>query len=288
MRTKETQEFLSKNPKDEEMMTFLEKNISERHLVHDDILSIIEMLNDEENKIRAINRYVGKDVSSLDVLSSNMGRVFLFISNMKDQEKRERAEYIIIGRLEKLKDDNRNSNNNYDKKISKEIMSYIGSLEQTGEVDGKLEYIEEAKTLLNENVTIRHMIEEIDLLTFLFNVDFSRWNRQELEEYESFLTPENYQELMEMWEEAQGKETKNLIDGVIQEAKQQGIPLEDLAKEFLGAITSEGINFDNLYEWILESNEFKLLDKQRAELLIGEKEFEEKMLKNEQRKVKYI
>ena len=276
MRTKETQEFLSKNPKDEEMMTFLEKNISERHLVHDDILSIIEMLNDEENKIRAINRYVGKDVSSLDVLSSNMGRVFSIISNMKDQEKRERAEYIIIGRLEKLKDDNRNSNNKYDKKISKEIMSYIGSLEQTGEVDGKLEYIEEAKTLLNENVTIRHMIEEIDLLTFLFNVDFSRWNRQELEEYESFLTPENYQELMEMWEEAQGKETKNLIDGVIQEAKQQGIPLEDLAKEFLGAITSEGINFDNLYEWILESNEFKLLDKQRAELLIGEKEFEEK------------
>lgn len=276
MRTKETQEFLSKNPKDEEMMTFLEKNISERHLVHDDILSIIEMLNDEENKIRAINRYVGKDVSSLDVLSSNMGRVFSIISNMKDQEKRERAEYIIIGRLEKLKDDNRNSNNNYDKKISKEIMSYIGSLEQTGEVDGKLEYIEEAKTLLNENVTIRHMLEEIDLLTFLFNVDFSRWNRQELEEYESFLTPENYQELMKMWEEAQGKETKNLIDGVIQEAKQQGIPLEDLAKEFLGAITSEGINFDNLYEWILESNEFKLLDKQRAELLIGEKEFEEK------------
>ena len=276
MRTKETQEFLSKNPKDEEMMTFLEKNISQRHLVHDDILSIIEMLNDEENKIRAINRYVGKDVSSLDVLSSNMGRVFSIISNMKDQEKRERAEYIIIGRLEKLKDDNRNSNNNYDKKISKEIMSYIGSLEQTGEVDGKLEYIEEAKTLLNENVTIRHMIEEIDLLTFLFNVDFSRWNRQELEEYESFLTPENYQELMEMWEEAQGKESKNLIDGVIQEAKQQGIPLEDLAKEFLGAITSEGINFDNLYEWILESNEFKLLDKQRAELLIGEKEFEEK------------
>lgn len=276
MRTKETQEFLSKNPKDEEMMTFLEKNISERHLVHDDILSIIEMLNDEENKIRAINRYVGKDVSSLDVLSSNMGRVFSIISNMKDQEKRERAEYIIIGRLEKLKDDNRNSNNNYDKKISKEIMSYISSLEQIGEVDGKLEYIEEAKTLLNENVTIRHMIEELDLLTFLFNVDFSRWNRQELEEYESFLTPENYQELMEMWEEAQGKETKNLIDGVIQEAKQQGIPLEDLAKEFLGAITSEGINFDNLYEWILESNEFKLLDKQRAELLIGEKEFEEK------------
>ena len=276
MRTKETQEFLSKNPKDEEMMTFLEKNISERHLVHDDILSIIEMLNDEENKIRAINRYVGKDVSSLDVLSSNMGRVFSIISNMKDQEKRERAEYIIIGRLEKLKDDNRNSNNNYDKKISNEIMSYIGSLEQIGEVDGKLEYIEEAKTLLNENVTIRHMIEEIDLLTFLFNVDFSRWNRQELEEYESFLTPENYQELMEMWEEAQGKETKNLIDGVIQEAKQQGIPLEDLAKEFLGAITSEGINFDNLYGWILESNEFKLLDKQRAELLIGEKESEEK------------
>ena len=142
MRTKETQEFLSKNPKDEEMMAFLEKNISERHLVHDDILSIIEMLNDEENKIRAINRYVGKDVSSLDVLSSNMGRVFSIISNMKEQEKRERAEYIIIGRLEKLKDDNRNSNNNYDKKISNEIMSYIGSLEQIGEVDGKLEYIE--------------------------------------------------------------------------------------------------------------------------------------------------
>ena len=154
-------------------------------------------------------------------------------------------------------------------------MSYIGALERIGEEDGKPEYIEEAKTLLNQNVT-RDMIEESDLLTFLANVDFSRWNRQELEEYESFLTPENYQELMEMWEEAQGKETKNLIDGVIQEAKQQGIPLEDLAKEFLGAITSEGINFDNLYEWILESNEFKLLDKQRAELLIGEKEFEEK------------
>ena len=273
MRTKETQEFLSKNPKDEEMMTFLEKNISERHLVHDDILSIIEMLNDEENKIRAINRYVGKDVSSLDVLSSNMGRVFSIISNMKDQEKRERAEYIIIGRLEKLKDDNRNSNNNYDKKISKEIMSYIGSLEQTGEVDGKLEYIEEAKTLLNENVTIRHMIEEIDLLTFLFNVDFSRWNRQELEEYESFLTPENYQEVIERWEEAQGKETKNFVKGVIQEAKQQGIPLEDLAKEFFETIANEGINSDELYEWILNSNVFKLLAEQREELSTGEKEF---------------
>lgn len=278
MRTKETQEFLSKNPKDEEMMAFLEKNISERHLVHDDILSIIEMLNDEENKIRAISKYVGKDVSSLDVLSSNMGRVFSIISNMKEQEKRERVEYIVIERLKKLKDDNRNSNNKYDKKISKEIMSYISSLEQIGEVDGKLEYIEEAKTLLNENVTIRHMIEEIDLLTFLFNVDFSRWNRQELEEYESFLTPENHQELMEMWEEAQGKETKNLVDRVIQDAKQQGIPLEDLAKEFLETITGEGINLDNLYEWILGANKFKLLDKQRAELLIGEKEFEEKML----------
>ena len=275
MLTKETQEFLSKNPKDEEMMTFLEKNISERHLVHDDILSIIEMLNDEENKIRAINRYVGKDVSSLDVLSSNMERVFSIISNMKDQEKRERAEYIIIGRLEKLKDDNRNSNNNYDKKISKEIMSYIGSLEQTGEVDGKLEYIEEAKTLLNENVTIRHMIEEIDLLTFLFNVDFSRWNRQELEEYESFLTPENYQEVIERWEEAQGKETKNFVKGVIQEAKQQEIPLEDLAKEFFETIANEGINSDDLYEWILNSNAFKLLAEQREELSTGEKEFKE-------------
>lgn len=273
MLTKETQEFLSKNPKDQEMMAFLEKNISERHLVHDDILSIIEMLNDEENKIRAINRYVGKDVSSLDVLSSNMGRVFSIISNMKDQEKRERAEYIIIGRLEKLKDDNRNSNNNYDKKISKEIMSYIGSLEQTGEVDGKLEYIEEAKTLLNENVTIRHMIEEIDLLTFLANVDFSRWNRQELEEYESFLTPENYQEVIEMWEEAQGKGTKNFVKGVIQQAKQQEIPLEDLAKEFFETIANEGINSDDLYEWILNSNAFKLLAEQREELSTGEKEF---------------
>lgn len=277
MITDVTQEFLSKNPKDEEMMSFLKEHISAGHLVHDDILSIIERLNDEENKIRAINRYVGNDVATLDVLSLNMERVFTIILNMKEQENRERAEYIIVGRLEKLKNDNRNSNNNYyDKKISKEIMSYIGSLEQIGEVDEKLEYIEDAKTLINENVTIRHMIEEIDLLTFLFNVDFSRWNRQELEEYESFLTPENYQKLMEMWEEAQGKETKNLIDGVIQEAKQQRIPLEDLAKEFLGAITSEEINFDNLYEWILESNEFKLLDKQRAELLIGEKEFEEK------------
>ena len=36
-----------------------------------------------------------------------------------------------------------------------------------------------------------------------------------------------------MWEEAQGKETKKLIDWVIQEAKQQGILLEDLAKSFL-------------------------------------------------------
>ena len=273
MLTKETQEFLSKNPKDEEMMAFLEKNISARHLAHDDILSIIEMLNDEENKIRAINRYVGKDVSSLAVLSLNMGRVFSIISNIKDQEKRERLEYIIIERLKKLRDDNRNSNNNYDKKISKEIMSYIGALERIGEEDGKPEYIEEAKTLLNENVTMKYMIEEIDLLTFLANVDFSRWNRQELEEYESFLTPENYQEVIEMWEEAQGKETKNFVKGVIQEAKQQGIPLEDLAKEFFETIANEGINSDDLYEWILNSNVFKLLAEQREELSTGEKEF---------------
>ena len=277
MLTKETQEFLSKNPKDEEMMAFLEKNISARHLVPDDILSIIEILNDEENKIRAINRYVGKDVSSLAVLSLNMRRVFSIISNIKDPGKRERLEYIIIERLEKLRDYNRKSNNNYeyyDKEISREIMSYIGALERIGEEDGKPEYIEEAKTLLNQNVT-RDMIEESDLLTFLANVDFSRWNRQELEEYESFLTPENYQEVIERWEEAQGKETKNFVKGVIQEAKQQEIPLEDLAKEFFETIANEGINSDDLYEWILNSNAFKLLAEQREELSTGEKEFKE-------------
>lgn len=275
MLTKETQEFLSENPKDEEMMAFLEKNISARHLVPDDILSIIEILNDEENKIRAINRYVGKDVSSLAVLSLNMRRVFSIISNIKDPGKRERLEYIVIERLEKLRDYNRKSNNNYeyyDKEISREIMSYIGALERIGEEDGKPEYIEEAKTLLNQNVT-RDMIEESDLLTFLANVDFSRWNRQELEEYESFLTPENYQEVIERWEEAQGKETKNFVKGVIQEAKQQGIPLEDLAKEFFETIANEGINSDELYEWILNSNVFKLLAEQREELSTGEKEF---------------
>ena len=275
MRTKETQEFLSKNPKDQEMMAFLEKNISARHLVPDDILSIIEILNDEENKIRAINRYVGKDVSSLAVLSLNMRRVFSIISNIKDPGKRERLEYIIIERLEKLRDYKRKSNNNYeyyDKEISREIMSYIGALERIGEEDGKPEYIEEAKTLLNQNIT-RDMIEEIDLLTFLANVDFSRWNRQELEEYESFLTPENYQEVIEMWEEAQGKGTKNFVKGVIQQAKQQEIPLEDLAKEFFETIANEGINSDDLYEWILNSNAFKLLAEQREELSTGEKEF---------------
>ena len=275
MLTKETQEFLSENPKDEEMMAFLEKNISVRHLVLDDILSIIEILNDEENKIRAINRYVGKDVSSLAVLSLNMRRVFSIISNIKDPGKRERLEYIVIERLEKLRDYNRKSNNNYeyyDKEISREIMSYIGALERIGEEDGKPEYIEEAKTLLNQNVT-RDMIEESDLLTFLANVDFSRWNRQELEEYESFLTPENYQEVIERWEEAQGKETKNFVKGVIQEAKQQGIPLEDLAKEFFETIANEGINSDELYEWILNSNVFRLLAEQREELSTGEKEF---------------
>lgn len=275
MLTKETQKFLNENPKDEEMMAFLEKNISVRHLVLDDILSIIEILNDEENKIRAINRYVGKDVSSLAVLSLNMRRVFSIISNIKDPGKRERLEYIVIERLEKLRDYNRKSNNNYeyyDKEISREIMSYIGALERIGEEDGKPEYIEEAKTLLNQNVT-RDMIEESDLLTFLANVDFSRWNRQELEEYESFLTPENYQEVIERWEEAQGKETKNFVKGVIQEAKQQGIPLEDLAKEFFETIANEGINSDELYEWILNSNVFKLLAEQREELSTGEKEF---------------
>ena len=275
MLTKETQKFLNENPKDEEMMAFLEKNISVRHLVLDDILSIIEILNDEENKIRAINRYVGKDVSSLAVLSLNMRRVFSIISNIKDPGKRERLEYIVIERLEKLRDYNRKSNNNYeyyDKEISREIMSYIGALERIGEEDGKPEYIEEAKTLLNQNVT-RDMIEESDLLTFLANVDFSRWNRQELEEYESFLTPENYQEVIERWEEAQGKETKNFVKGVIQEAKQQEIPLEGLAKEFFETIANEGINSDELYEWILNSNAFKLLAEQRGELSTGEKEF---------------
>ena len=85
------------------MKTFLEKNISERHLVHDDILSIIEMLNDEENKIRAINRYVGKDVSSLEVLSSNMGRVFSIISNMKDQEKKRKSRIYNYRKIRKVK-----------------------------------------------------------------------------------------------------------------------------------------------------------------------------------------
>lgn len=265
MITKITQEFLNKDPNDEEMMAFLKEHIYAGHLPHDDILSIIERLNDEKNKHKAINRYAVDDVLSL-----NMERFFNIILNIKDQEISERLEYIIIQRLEKLKD-----NKYYHRKISKAIIGYISGLEQIGECDEKTEYIDRTKELLEENVET-HRIEEVDLMTFIANVDFCRWDRQDLEKYERFLKPENYQELMEMWEETQGKETKNLVDGVIQEAKQQGIPLEDLAKEFLGTITSEGINFDNLYEWILESDKFKLLDKQRAELLIGEKELEEK------------
>ena len=264
MITEITQEFLNKNPNDEEMIAFLEEHIYAGHLVSDDILSIIESLNDEKNKHIAINRYAVNDVLSL-----NIERFFNIILNIKDQGISERLEYIIIQRLEKLKD-----NKYYNKKISKAIIGYIRGLEEIGEFDEKAEYIDRAKELLEENVETNR-IEEIDLMTFIANVDFSKWNRQDLEKYERFLKPENYQYIMEMWEESQGKETKNLINGVIQEAKQQGIPLEDLAKEFLGAIASEGINSGDLYEWILNSNVFKLIDKQREELSTGEKAFQE-------------
>lgn len=127
----------------------------------------------------------------------------------------------------------------------------------------------ELKGLLEENAEA-NMIEEIDLMTFLVNVDFSRWNRQELEKYERFLSSENYQELMGMWEEAQKKETKDLINGVIQEAKQQKISLEELTKEFLKAVANEGVNSDDLYTWILNSKAFNLVADQRKELSTGE------------------
>ena len=268
MLTEITKEFLNKQPNDEEMMAFLKEHISARHLVSDDILSIIENLNDEENKHKAINRYVMSDI-----LSSNMERVFNIILNIKDQGISERVEYIIIQRLEKLKYDDKRENNYYNKKISKAIIGHISGLEQIGECDEKTDYIDRAKGLLEENVE-ESRIEKNDLMTFLYNIDFSRWNRQDLEKYERFLNPENYQDIMEMWEEAQEKETKNLINGVIQEAKQQKIPLEDLTKAFLKAVASEGINSDDLYAWILKSEAFNLVAEQREELSAGEKTLE--------------
>lgn len=275
MITKITQEFLNKNPNDEEMMAFLKEHIYTGQLVPDDILSIIERLNDEKNKHKAINRYAVDNVLSL-----NMERFFDIMLNIKDQGISERLEYIIIQRLEKLKDNIQRSGNLeeinfYNKKISKAISGYISGLEDIGQGYEKTEYIDRAKELAQDSVE-SSMITEVDFMNFIANVDFSKWNRQDLKKYEGFLKPENYQELMEMWEEweeAQGKGTKNLIDGVIQEAKQQGIPLENLAKEFFETIANEGINSADLYEWILNSNVFKLVDEQRAELSTGEKEF---------------
>lgn len=266
MLTEITREFLSKKPNDEEMMDFLKEHIDARHLVSDDILSIIERLNDEKNKHRAINRYVVDELLSL-----NMERVFNIVLNIKDQGISQRIEYIIIQRLDKLKDDNKKDYNN---KISSAIIGYISGLEQIGESDEKTEYINRAKELLEENVETNR-IEEIDLRTFLFNVDLSRWKRHELEKYEGFLKPEIYQNLMEMWEEEQEQETKNLINGVIQEAKQRKIPLEKLANEFLGAVVYEGINTNCLYDMILKSNVFNLIPEQRKELLNGEEELKE-------------
>ena len=75
---------------------------------------------------------------------------------------------------------------------------------------------------------------------------------------------------MGMWEEAQKKETKDLINGVIQEAKQQKISLEELTKEFLKAVANEGVNSDDLYTWILNSKAFNLVADQRKELSTGE------------------
>lgn len=277
MITKITQEFLNKNPNDEEMMAFLKEHIYTGQLVPDEILSIIERLNDEKNKHKAINRYAVDNVLSL-----NMERFFDIMLNIKDQGISERLEYIIIQRLEKLKDNIKRSGNLekinfYNKKISKAISGYIGGLEDIGQGYEKTEYIDRAKELAQDSVE-SSMITEVDFMNFIANVDFSKWNRQDLKKYEGFLKPENYQELMEMWEEweeEQGKGTKNLIDGVIQEAKQQGIPLENLAKEFFETIANEGINSDDLYEWILNSNVFKLVGEQRKELSTGEKEVKE-------------
>lgn len=276
MITKITQEFLNKNPNDEEMMAFLKEHIYTGQLVPDDILSIIERLNDEKNKHKAINRYAVDNVLSL-----NMERFFDIMLNIKDQGISERLEYIIIQRLEKLKDNIQRSGNLekinfYNKKISKAISGYISGLEDIGQGYEKTEYIDRAKELAQDSVE-SSMITEVDFMNFITNVDFSKWNRQDLKKYEGFLKPENYQELMEMWEEwgeeqGKGKETKNLIDGVIQEAKQQGIPLENLAKEFFETIANEGINSDDLYKWILNSNVFELVGEQREELSTGEKE----------------
>ena len=279
MITKITQEFLNKNPNDEEMMAFLKEHIYTGQLVPDDILSIIERLNDEKNKHKAINRYAVDNVLSL-----NMERFFDIMLNIKDQGISERLEYIIIQRLEKLKDNIQRSGNLekinfYNKKISKAISGYISGLEDMGQGYEKTEYIDRAKELAQDSVE-SSMITEVDFMNFIANVDFSKWNRQDLKKYEGFLKPENYQELMEMWEEwgeeqGKGKETKNLIDGVIQEAKQQGIPLENLAKEFFETIANEGINSDDLYKWILNFNVFKLVGEQREELSTREEEVKE-------------
>ena len=279
MITKITQEFLNKNPNDEEMMAFLKEHIYTGQLVPDDILSIIERLNDEKNKHKAINRYAVDNVLSL-----NMERFFDIMLNIKDQGISERLEYIIIQRLEKLKDNIQRSGNLekinfYNKKISKAISGYISGLEDIGQGYEKTEYIDRAKELAQDSVE-SSMITEVDFMNFIANVDFSKWNRQDLKKYEGFLKPENYQELMEMWEEwgeeqGKGKETKNLIDGVIQEAKQQGIPLENLAKEFFETIANEGINSDDLYKWILNFNVFKLVGEQREELSTREEEVKE-------------
>ena len=54
-------------------------------------------------------------------------------------------------------------------------------------------------------------------------------------------------------------------------AKQQKIPLKKLTKEFFEAVVNEGINGNDLYEWILKSNTFNLVPSQREELATGER-----------------
>lgn len=257
MITELTRDFINTNPTDEEMSRFLEEHYKSRHLVHDDIIAIIERMQDEKNKHKAIYKY-----AQGDLLFFKKDAFFNIVVNINDQKIGEILEYIIIQRLKnQMETDPKRG-----KEIAHSVYEYLNSLEQMGRNNEESDYVDRVKDLL-ENVA--EILGKIDLLTFLYNMDLSKWSKEELYKYEYLLEASNFEELLEEWQTVQNTKSKAIANKAFEEAEKEGVSLEDVAKDFLETAKSKGVKMDKLYEWIIQNNSDVLIIEQRAEMQEG-------------------
>ena len=257
MMTELTRKFLQKEPSDEEMITFLDEHYSERHLVPDDIISIIQQMKDVKNMHKSIYKY-----AQGDLLFFKRDEFLNIIGNINDQRRSEILESVIIQRFKEQMEAEPNNS----EQIAHSIYGYLNLLQNMGITNEENDYIDRVKEIFEE---MAQKFNKNDLLTFLFNTDLTQWRKEELYKYEHLLEKEDFGELLEEWQNAQSSKSKAIVNDFFEEAEKKGLPLEKVTIDFLETAKSRGLQMNELYEWIIKNYSGELIIEQRAEMQEG-------------------